>query len=137
MQSSWWEKETKALNQMGAVASAVMVHTQLLLHHCSLPIIVRVIPPDFQPHIKPNERLLSQDISPIMSVSKTYCTAFGIHPVPANTTLEDFQAKCEALVESFVALPVAQQNFLKFDIVYPTLLLSTLAALTSRTVVPE
>ncbi|KAJ7909741.1 hypothetical protein B0H13DRAFT_2330087 [Mycena leptocephala] len=53
-----------------------------------------------------------------MSVSKTYCTAFGIHPVPANTTLEDFQAKCEALVESFVALPVAQQNFLKFDILF-------------------
>ncbi|KAJ7796461.1 hypothetical protein B0H14DRAFT_2915228 [Mycena olivaceomarginata] len=52
-----------------------------------------------------------------MSVSKTYCTAFGIHPVPANTTTEDFQAKCEALVESFLALPVAQQNFLKFDIV--------------------
>ncbi|KAF8147051.1 hypothetical protein K438DRAFT_1780371 [Mycena galopus ATCC 62051] len=53
-----------------------------------------------------------------MSVSKTYCTAFGIHPVPANTTLEDFQAKCEALVESFLALPVAKQNFLKFDILF-------------------
>ncbi|KAJ7829857.1 hypothetical protein B0H14DRAFT_2808659 [Mycena olivaceomarginata] len=53
-----------------------------------------------------------------MSVSKTYCTAFGIHPVPANTTTEDFQAKCEALVESFLALPVAQQNFLKFDILF-------------------
>ncbi|KAJ7752976.1 hypothetical protein B0H16DRAFT_1545535 [Mycena metata] len=53
-----------------------------------------------------------------MSVSKTYCTAFGIHPVPANTTLEDFQSKCEALVESFLALPVAQQNFLKFDILF-------------------
>ncbi|KAJ7774400.1 hypothetical protein B0H14DRAFT_2632044 [Mycena olivaceomarginata] len=52
-----------------------------------------------------------------MSVSKTYCTVFGTHPVPANTTGEDFQAKCEALVESFLVLPVAQQNFLKFDIV--------------------
>jgi hypothetical protein len=72
-----------------------------------------------------------------MSVSKPYCTAFGIHPVPANTTLENFQAKCEALVESFLALPVAKQNFLKFDIVYPAFLLSIPAALTSRTVVPE
>ncbi|KAF8188479.1 hypothetical protein K438DRAFT_1833619 [Mycena galopus ATCC 62051] len=53
-----------------------------------------------------------------MSVSKTYCTAFGIHPVPANITKEDFQAKCEALVESFLALPVAQKNFLKFDILF-------------------
>ncbi|KAJ6468809.1 hypothetical protein C8R45DRAFT_1017629 [Mycena sanguinolenta] len=53
-----------------------------------------------------------------MSVSKTYCTAFGIHPVPNNTTKEDFQAKCEALVESFLALPVAKENFIQFDILF-------------------
>ncbi|KAF7358233.1 hypothetical protein MVEN_00872100 [Mycena venus] len=53
-----------------------------------------------------------------MSVSETYCTAFWILPVPTNTTKEDFQAKCEALVESILALPVAQKNFIKFDILF-------------------
>ncbi|KAJ7604392.1 hypothetical protein FB45DRAFT_1081365 [Roridomyces roridus] len=52
-----------------------------------------------------------------MSVNKRYCTAFGIHPVPAGTTLAEFQAKCEALVQSFLVLPAAQANFLKFDMV--------------------
>jgi hypothetical protein len=51
-----------------------------------------------------------------MSVRKDYCTAFGIHPIPANIPKKDFEAKCEALVESFLALPVTQRNFLKFDI---------------------
>jgi hypothetical protein len=53
-----------------------------------------------------------------MSVRKDYCTAFGIHPIPANILKKDFEAKCEALVESFLALPVAQRNFLKFDIIF-------------------
>ncbi|KAJ7206256.1 hypothetical protein GGX14DRAFT_643187 [Mycena pura] len=40
-----------------------------------------------------------------MSVTTNYCTAFGIHPVPANMSKKEFEAKCEALVESFLALP--------------------------------
>ncbi|KAJ7212658.1 hypothetical protein GGX14DRAFT_446783 [Mycena pura] len=51
-----------------------------------------------------------------MSVVKEHCTAFGIHPIPATIAKEDFEAKCEALVESFLELPVAQRNFLRFDI---------------------
>ncbi|KAJ7609165.1 hypothetical protein FB45DRAFT_945591, partial [Roridomyces roridus] len=51
-----------------------------------------------------------------MSANKTYCTAFGIHLVPAGTTLQDFEAKCQTLITSLLALPVAQNNYLKFDI---------------------
>ncbi|KAJ7608973.1 hypothetical protein FB45DRAFT_1039129 [Roridomyces roridus] len=50
-----------------------------------------------------------------MSANKTYCTAFGIHPIPANTTLQEFEAKCKTLVTSMLALPVAQNKYLKFD----------------------
>ncbi|KAJ7206262.1 hypothetical protein GGX14DRAFT_457460 [Mycena pura] len=53
-----------------------------------------------------------------MSVPTKHCTAFGIHPVPANMSKKDFEAKCEALVESFLALPVAHRNLLKFDIIF-------------------
>ncbi|KAJ7607855.1 hypothetical protein FB45DRAFT_1130480 [Roridomyces roridus] len=33
----------------------------------------------------------------------------------ANTTLQDFEAKCKALLTSMLVLPVAQNNYLKFD----------------------
>ncbi|KAF7333710.1 hypothetical protein MVEN_02327400 [Mycena venus] len=53
-----------------------------------------------------------------MSARDTHCTAFGIHPVPANLSKREFERKCEALVESLLATPVAQRNFLKFDIIF-------------------
>jgi hypothetical protein len=51
------------------------------------------------------------------SIQKTRFTAIGIHKAPANLPKKDFDAKMDALVNSLVALPVAQQTFLSFDLV--------------------
>ncbi|KAJ7064115.1 hypothetical protein C8F01DRAFT_1367514 [Mycena amicta] len=53
-----------------------------------------------------------------MSNLKSFCTALGTHPVPSNISKEEFEAKCEALVESFLVLPTLQENLLKFDIIF-------------------
>lgn len=44
-------------------------------------------------------------------------TAMGIHDAPPNFSEEAFEAKCKTLVDSIMALPVAQRNFISFDAV--------------------
>jgi hypothetical protein len=51
------------------------------------------------------------------SVQKSRFTAIGIHKRPANLTKKDFDAKIDALVDSLVALPVVQNNFLILNLV--------------------
>jgi hypothetical protein len=44
-------------------------------------------------------------------------TAMGIHDAPPNFSEEAFEAKWKTLVDSIMALPVAQRNFISFDAV--------------------
>ncbi|KAJ7883803.1 hypothetical protein B0H13DRAFT_2046304 [Mycena leptocephala] len=45
-------------------------------------------------------------------------TAMGIHDAPPNFSEEAFEAKWKTLVDSIMALPVAQRNFISFDAVH-------------------
>ncbi|KAJ7491367.1 hypothetical protein B0H11DRAFT_1911990 [Mycena galericulata] len=51
------------------------------------------------------------------STRKDRCIGFSIHRAPANVSRKDFEAKAAVLVESLVALPVAQRNCVKFDLI--------------------
>ncbi|KAJ7860045.1 hypothetical protein B0H13DRAFT_1901217 [Mycena leptocephala] len=52
------------------------------------------------------------------SVQKSRFTAIGIHRQPAKVTKKDFDAKINALVDSLVALPVVQKNFLTLNLIF-------------------
>ncbi|KAJ6452380.1 hypothetical protein C8R47DRAFT_1169143 [Mycena vitilis] len=56
-----------------------------------------------------------------MSTSRTKdCfIAIGLHPVPKNVSIDEFAAKMEALADAHLALPVAQRNFLKYELMIP------------------
>ncbi|KAJ7839155.1 hypothetical protein B0H14DRAFT_3140857 [Mycena olivaceomarginata] len=52
-----------------------------------------------------------------MSVSKDRAVIIGIWNRPPNLTKEAFETKITSLVHSALALPIAQRNYLKFEIV--------------------
>ncbi|KAJ7659317.1 hypothetical protein DFH06DRAFT_1327142 [Mycena polygramma] len=54
------------------------------------------------------------------SATKNRFTAIGIHKVPAHLSLNEFRAKMEASADALVALPAAQKNCLKYDLMVPT-----------------
>jgi hypothetical protein len=51
------------------------------------------------------------------TLSKDRCLAIGIHRAPPHLSPKEFESRTEALVDSIIQLPIAQKNFLKFDIV--------------------
>lgn len=53
----------------------------------------------------------------IMSVSKDRAVIIGIWNRPPNLTKEAFETKITSLVDSALALPIVQRNYLKFEIV--------------------
>jgi hypothetical protein len=53
------------------------------------------------------------------SITKDRFTALWLHPVPANSLPKDFAAKIDALADAQLALPVAQANLLKYELVRP------------------
>ncbi|KAJ7366022.1 hypothetical protein DFH08DRAFT_948091 [Mycena albidolilacea] len=53
------------------------------------------------------------------SVSKR-CTVIGLHPVPAHLSTKEFAAKIEVLADYHLSLPVAQENFIKYDLITPS-----------------
>ncbi|KAF8209016.1 hypothetical protein K438DRAFT_1960743 [Mycena galopus ATCC 62051] len=50
---------------------------------------------------------------------KDVFTAFRLHPVPVHLSTKEFAAKLEALADSMLALPVAQECFRKFELMIP------------------
>jgi hypothetical protein len=52
-----------------------------------------------------------------MSVSKDRAVIIGIWNQPPNLTKEAFETKITSLVDSALALPIVQRNYLKFEIV--------------------
>ncbi|KAF8143132.1 hypothetical protein K438DRAFT_652480 [Mycena galopus ATCC 62051] len=44
------------------------------------------------------------------SATKDRCTVIGLHPVPAHLSTKEFAAQIEAVVDSHLALPVAQKR---------------------------
>lgn len=57
-----------------------------------------------------------QPMSP--STRKDFCRAIGIHEAPSYLSQAEFEAKMKALADALLAVPIVQQNFLKFDIVW-------------------
>ncbi|KAF7368022.1 hypothetical protein MSAN_00868000 [Mycena sanguinolenta] len=47
-----------------------------------------------------------------------------MHPVPAYVSQQEFKEKVDALVDSLLALPVCERNFINFDILLPNNLLA-------------
>lgn len=45
--------------------------------------------------------------------------AVGIYKAPANLSKEEFETKITSFVDRMLAVPIAQKNFLKFEIVCP------------------
>ncbi|KAJ7200410.1 hypothetical protein GGX14DRAFT_572171 [Mycena pura] len=59
------------------------------------------------------------------SVNKDHrCIGLGLHHAPVHLSKAEFEAKINALVDTCLALPVCQRNFLKFELMFPTDLLS-------------
>jgi hypothetical protein len=56
------------------------------------------------------------------SATKDRFTALWLHPIPANSSPKDFAAKIDALGDMQLALPVAQANLLKYELVGSTML---------------
>ncbi|KAJ7676825.1 hypothetical protein DFH06DRAFT_1169111 [Mycena polygramma] len=56
-----------------------------------------------------------------MSTSRTKdrFIAIGLHPVPEDLSINEFAAKMEALADAHLALPVAQRNFLNYELMIP------------------
>ncbi|KAJ6526800.1 hypothetical protein B0H19DRAFT_1084376 [Mycena capillaripes] len=53
------------------------------------------------------------------STAKDRFTAIWSHPIPAHLSIQEFSAKIEAQAESLLALPSAQKNLLKYDLIIP------------------
>ncbi|KAJ7758768.1 hypothetical protein B0H14DRAFT_2975524 [Mycena olivaceomarginata] len=53
------------------------------------------------------------------SATKDRFTALWLHPVPANSSPKDFAAKIDALGDMQLALPIAQANLLKYELIIP------------------
>ncbi|KAF8142361.1 hypothetical protein K438DRAFT_1995050 [Mycena galopus ATCC 62051] len=53
------------------------------------------------------------------SARKDRCSGLAIHYAPADISQQMFKAKVDALVDSFLALPVCQRKFLSFNVMYP------------------
>ncbi|KAF7339195.1 hypothetical protein MVEN_01996800 [Mycena venus] len=53
------------------------------------------------------------------SARKDRCSGLAIHYAPADISQQEFKAKVDTLVDSFLALPVCQKNFLNFNVIYP------------------
>ncbi|KAJ6461147.1 hypothetical protein C8R47DRAFT_1080733 [Mycena vitilis] len=53
------------------------------------------------------------------SATKDRFTAISIHPAPAHLAMKEFAARMEALAEAHLALPVAQKNVLKYEVMVP------------------
>jgi hypothetical protein len=53
------------------------------------------------------------------SNEKDRMVAVGIYKAPANLSKEEFETKITSFVDRMLAVPIAQKNFLKFEIVCP------------------
>ncbi|KAJ7628129.1 hypothetical protein DFH06DRAFT_723063 [Mycena polygramma] len=53
------------------------------------------------------------------SASSNRFIAIGVHKVPANSSLPEFRAKMEAFADALVALPAAQEQCLKYELMVP------------------
>ncbi|KAJ6544627.1 hypothetical protein DFH09DRAFT_1088491 [Mycena vulgaris] len=53
------------------------------------------------------------------STAKDRFTAIWKHLIPAHLSIQEFSAKMEAQVDSLLALPSAQKNLLKYDLIIP------------------
>ncbi|KAJ7884663.1 hypothetical protein B0H13DRAFT_1889880 [Mycena leptocephala] len=53
------------------------------------------------------------------SARKDRCSGLAIHYAPADISQQEFKAKLDALVDSFLELPICQRNFLNFNVIYP------------------
>jgi hypothetical protein len=51
------------------------------------------------------------------SAAKDRFTAIWSHPIPSQFSIQEFSAKLEAQADSLLALPSAQKNLLKYDLV--------------------
>jgi hypothetical protein len=60
------------------------------------------------------------------STTKERFTAIWHHPIPAHLSIQEFSAKMEAQADSLLALPSAQKNLLKYDLVGLPMLFSEL-----------
>jgi hypothetical protein len=58
------------------------------------------------------------------SATKDRFTALWLYPVPANSSPKNFAAKIDALADTQLALPVAQANLLKYELVGSTIIRS-------------
>ncbi|KAJ7732005.1 hypothetical protein B0H16DRAFT_182598 [Mycena metata] len=65
--------------------------------------------------------------SPLMpaSIAKDSFTAIWLHPIPDHLSIKEFSAKIEAQTDSLLALPSAQTNILKYDLMIPNNKLDT------------
>ncbi|KAJ7260232.1 hypothetical protein C8J57DRAFT_485358 [Mycena rebaudengoi] len=53
------------------------------------------------------------------SAAKDRFTAIWSHPIPSQFSIQEFSAKLEAQADSLLALPSAQKNLLKYDLIIP------------------
>ncbi|KAJ7742252.1 hypothetical protein B0H16DRAFT_1464124 [Mycena metata] len=53
------------------------------------------------------------------STAKHPFTAIWLHPIPEHLSIKEFSAKIEAQTDSLLALPSAQTNILKYDLMIP------------------
>ncbi|KAJ7860175.1 hypothetical protein B0H13DRAFT_2355706 [Mycena leptocephala] len=58
------------------------------------------------------------------SNKKDRMVAVGIYKAPANLSKEEFETKITSFVDRMLAVPIAQKNFLKFEIIYQNELLN-------------
>ncbi|KAJ7910310.1 hypothetical protein B0H13DRAFT_1876845 [Mycena leptocephala] len=58
------------------------------------------------------------------SNEKDRMVAVGIYKAPANLSKEEFETKITSFVDRMLAVPIAQKNFLKFEIIYQNELLN-------------
>jgi hypothetical protein len=56
------------------------------------------------------------------SYKKDRVAGIGIYKAPPNLSKEAFETKITSLVDALLAVPIAQKNFLKFEIVCPNCL---------------
>ncbi|KAJ7924143.1 hypothetical protein B0H13DRAFT_2654907 [Mycena leptocephala] len=59
------------------------------------------------------------------SAAKDYFTAIWLHPVPAHLSTHEFALRMVARADTLLALPVAQNNLLKYEIMVPNDLLDS------------
>ncbi|KAJ7456017.1 hypothetical protein B0H11DRAFT_2287515 [Mycena galericulata] len=51
------------------------------------------------------------------STRKDRCLAFGIHEAPSHISKAEFETKMKGIASALLAVPIARENYLRFDIV--------------------